>query len=69
MQTTTAISDSDDPHRVAAIASFFLAEGIFAEFGIDDPHIFTPLGEGVPGSVGSELAGLPDWLSTNLGRL
>lgn len=69
VQTTTTISDSDDPHRVAAIASFFLAEGIFAEFGIDDPHIFTPLGEGVPGSFGSELAGLPDWLRTNLGPL
>lgn len=43
-QTIAAISGTDDPHRIAAVAAPFLAGDIFAEFGVDTSHIFTDAG-------------------------
>jgi hypothetical protein len=67
VQTTAAISGTDDPHRNAAVAAFFLAVDIFAEFGIDTPHIFTDTGDAVPDSMGgTQPPGSRDWLKTHL---
>ncbi|WP_196809576.1 helix-turn-helix domain-containing protein [Nocardia sp. 348MFTsu5.1] len=66
-QITAAISGTDDSHRSAAIAAFFLAVDIFAEFGVDTPHIFTDTGDGVPDSIGgTQPPGGRDWLTTHL---
>ena len=66
-QTTTAISGADDPHRNAAVAAFFLAVDIFAEFGVDHPHIFTDTGGAVPGAIGgAQPPGAHNWLKEHL---
>ncbi|MBW4781978.1 ATP-binding protein [Rhodococcus fascians] len=63
VQTTTVIPDVDR-RRAAAAAAFFLATEMFAEFGVDEPHIFDDTGDYVPGNFrGNYPGGVSAWLT------
>lgn len=69
VHTTTGIADATtDRYRNAAAAAYFLASDIFAEFGVDEPHIFTDLGTSNSPLTLSDagLSGVRDWLQEHL---
>lgn len=61
-QTTATITGPGDL-QAAGAAAFFLATDIFAEFGIDDPHIFDDTGDSIPGNMGTQPGGVHAWLT------
>ncbi|OZC84864.1 hypothetical protein CH254_21020 [Rhodococcus sp. 06-412-2C] len=62
VQTTATIIGPDDMQAVGA-AAFFLATDMFAEFGIDEPHIFDDTGDSIPGNIGTQPGGVREWLT------
>ena len=49
--------------QAAGAAAFFLATDMFAEFGIDEPHIFDDTGDSIPGNMGTQPGGVREWLT------
>lgn len=62
VQTTATIIGPDDM-QTAGAAAFFLATDMFAEFGIDEPHIFDDTGDSIPGNMGRQPGGVREWLT------